>query len=126
MDELFHRPLRQLSEAIQQREIKSADLVGYYLDRISRINPQLNAVVNTIDELAIKRARKADAQAEKGEYQGVLHGIPMTIKDSLDTTDAVTTWGTLGRKEFRAGGRRNLCRSTSRPGRHLVGKDEYP
>lgn len=60
------------------------------------MNPVLNAVVTLCGERAMMEAKLADERLAKGEILGPLHGVPMTIKDSLDTAGVRTTGGTLG------------------------------
>ena len=59
------------------------------------MNPLINAVVRLADD-ALDVARAADAARERGASLGPLHGVPFTIKDSLDTAGVVTTAGTVG------------------------------
>ena len=68
------------------------------LDRIAAVNPRINAVVALADD-SRDRARAADAALDRGDDVGPLHGVPMTIKDSLDTAGLVTTAGTIGWKD---------------------------
>jgi hypothetical protein len=84
---------------IRSGELKSEDLVALYLHRIERFNPKLNAVVALAAD-ARQRAKEADAALAEGRILGPLHGVPMTIKDCFDTAAVVSTWGTLGRKDF--------------------------
>ncbi len=126
MDELLDAPISILAGAIRQKKIKSADVVRGFLDRIERINPALNAVVLSTAELALKYAEKYDAELANGQLRGPLHGVPMTIKDSLDTSDAVTTWGTLGRKEYRPGRDATVVARLKDAGAIMLGKTNTP
>ncbi|MCY3812630.1 MAG: amidase family protein [Gammaproteobacteria bacterium] len=80
-------------------ELASEELTARYLERIERFNPRLNAVVALADD-ARERARDADRALAEGRSLGPLHGVPMTIKDCFDTAGVVSTWGTMGRKDF--------------------------
>ena len=60
--EIFDKPLTEIANAVRQKEIKSVDLVRGFLDRIEKVNGQLNAVVLSNAEHAIKLAEKADSQ----------------------------------------------------------------
>jgi amidase len=72
------------------------EVVESCLDRIGAVNPRINAVVAFADD-ALDRAREADARAAAGrESLPPLHGVPFTIKDSIDTAGLVTTAGTMG------------------------------
>jgi amidase len=126
MDEILDGSLAQMATAITSKTITSARLVRGFLDRIEAVNPALNALVYSTAEQALKQADKADADLLAGTLQGPLHGIPMTIKDSLDTKDAVTTWGTLGRKDFRPGRDATCVARLRAAGGILMGKTNTP
>jgi amidase len=87
----------RLAEMIRARKVSSSEVVRAYIDRIEAVNPQLNAVVTKSYDLALKEAKEADEVLARGGACGPLHGVPMTIKDSLDTAGVRSTWGTLGR-----------------------------
>ena len=92
---LCFRTTTELAGLIRRREVSSAEVVDACLVRIAEVNPRLNAVVR-LTETAREGARDADARLARGEPVGPLHGVPFTIKDSLDTAGVVTTAGTLG------------------------------
>jgi amidase len=94
-DELWFAPATWLAEAIRARDVSSAEVVDAYLGRIDRVNPLINAVVRLADD-AQERARAADEDLARGISRGSLHGVPFTIKDSLDTAGVVTTAGAVG------------------------------
>ncbi len=85
----------RLAEAVRTRQISSLELIDACLARIEEVNPAINAVVRLTDD-ARERARQADAELAAGIIRGPLHGVPFTIKDSLDTAGVVTTAGTVG------------------------------
>lgn len=126
MDELLDQPLTAIAAGIRSRSVKSVDVVQAYLDRIEKVNPALNAVVLSTAELALKYAAKYDSELANGNLRGPLHGVPMTIKDSLDTADAITTWGTLGRKEYRPGRDATCVRRLKQAGAIMLGKTNTP
>lgn len=126
MDELLNRSLVFIADAIRTRQVKSKAVVTAFLDRIESVNGKLNAVVLSTAELALKHAEKADIELQNGNLQGALHGVPMTIKDSLDTKDAITTWGTLGRAEFRPGRDATCVERLRNQGAILMGKTNTP
>jgi hypothetical protein len=76
------------------------DIVRSFLDRIEEVNPTINAVVHLAADEAIEAARRADAAVARGDELGALHGVPITLKDSIDTAGMVSTGGTLGRADF--------------------------
>ena len=83
---------------MKQGDLSASEVVGVHLERIEAVNPALNAVVQLTADAAIAGAAAADAKRARGEPLGVLHGLPITIKDSLDTAGIVTTGGTKGRE----------------------------
>jgi amidase len=94
-DERCYASATALAAMIRSREVSSVEIVTACLTRIEAVNPRLNAVVRLADN-ALAQARRADADLARGLVGGVLHGVPFTAKDSLDTAGVVTTAGTLG------------------------------
>ena len=110
---------------IRAGELASEELVARYLDRIDRFNPKLNAVV-ALAEDARQRAKDADAALAEGRSLGPLHGVPMTIKDCFDTAGTVSTWGTMGRKEFVPASDATVVARLKSAGAILLGKTNTP
>jgi amidase len=89
-----------LARFIRTNLVSSVAVVDAHLARLEAVNPKLNAVIQLQAEAARQQARAADEAVSRGERLGPLHGIPITLKDSLDTADMVSTWGTAGRADF--------------------------
>jgi amidase len=100
MDTIIYTSATKLAQAIRAKEVSSQEVVDAHLQRIEAVNPQLNAVVQMTAETARSQARLADAALARGAITGPLHGVPMTIKDSFDTKDVISTAGTQGRASF--------------------------
>ena len=98
MDELIYASAKSIAQAIRDKQVSAVEVVEAHLERIEEVNPKLNAVVQLASERALDEAREADAALARGESKGPLHGVPMTIKDSLETAGIVSTAGTIGRK----------------------------
>jgi amidase len=83
----------QLQAMMSSGELTSVELTRYYLDRIERLDqngPSVNSVIEVNpDALAI--ARQADEQRRQGQVRGPLHGIPVLLKDNIDTGDRMQT-----------------------------------
>ncbi len=94
--ELTEMSATTLARMIRAKEVSAAEVVEAHLRVIRRVNPHINAVVTLCEERAIREARYADEAIARGKTVGPLHGVPMTIKDSLDTEGVRTTGGTLG------------------------------
>jgi amidase len=90
----------ELAAAIRERRASVHEVVEVFLGRIGRYNPALNAIC-TLDEAgARRRAKEADAALSRGELWGPLHGVPMTIKDALETAGLRTTGGHPPLKDY--------------------------
>ena len=100
VDEWIWQSASSLARAIQEKKISAEELIKLHLERIEAVNPTLNAVVQLVADRALSEARKADASLARGEVKGPLHGVPMTLKDSIDTEGVITTGGTKGRQNF--------------------------
>jgi amidase len=87
------RSARELARAIRRRELSSVELVEHFLGRIERFNPALNAVVTLDAEGARAAAKRADEALARGERPGVLHGVPLTVKDAYEVAGMRTTCG---------------------------------
>lgn len=99
MTELTAEPTTRLVKLIRNREVSPVEVVEAYLARIDQLNPKLNAIV-TIASDAMERARQAEAAVMRGDPLGVLHGVPLTIKDTIETAGLRTTSGSAMRTEF--------------------------
>ena len=99
LEDVAFWPLASLGELIGSRQVTSVELTEMYLRRLRRYNPTYNNVVTFTDELALKEARKADAEIASGHYRGPLHGIPWGAKDILGVRGYPTTWGSNAFKE---------------------------
>jgi len=90
--ELTTRSAAELSRLISSRVISPVDVVEAHLRRIEQLNPSINAMA-TIAGDAVDRARKAEAEIITEKEVGPLHGLPVTVKDTLDTAGLRTTSG---------------------------------
>jgi amidase len=90
--------LTALALALREGGLSSEKATRAHLERIAAVNPKLNAVVQVRAEAALAEAREADRLPSSA--RGLLHGVPVTIKDSLDTAGIVTTGGTQGRAAY--------------------------
>jgi len=99
MDKLIYRSATTLARQIRAAELCSREVVEACLERIDAVNPKINAVVQLVAERARSEADELDREAAAGRFRGPLHGVPITLKDSLDTAGIVSTGGTLGRKD---------------------------
>jgi amidase len=92
-DELAFAGVVRQAELIRAGEVSSRELVMLYLERIERLDPQLNAFRTVMSERALVDAQQADGRRGAGEERPLL-GVPIAVKDVEDVTGEVTRWGT--------------------------------
>ena len=100
MSELAYLSAIEIAEKIRQREISSREALDYFLARVEKLDKTINAVVTVDAERARKEADAADVALARGEKLGPLHGVPMTVKDSLQTKGMRTTSGAPELSQF--------------------------
>jgi amidase len=100
MNDIIYASATQIAQAIRDKQISAVEVVQAHLDRIEQVNGVLNAVVQLCTDRALSEAKAADEALARGDSLGPLHGVPMTLKDSLDTEGIISTGGTKGRENF--------------------------
>ncbi len=126
MDDVLFGSACKLVKAIRAGEVSALAAVTAHLDRIEAVNPALNAVVQLAPERAREEAEEADRARAGGEALGPLHGLPITLKDSLDTAGIVTTWGTAGRSAYVPDADATVVARLRRAGAIVLGKTNTP
>ena len=86
--------------AMRRKEISALELLELYLDRVERLNGKINAVVALNSDAARLRARRADRAWAHGEIWGPLHGLPITVKDTIEVSGMPNTWGAVEFRNF--------------------------
>ncbi len=99
MNDLTTKPLTTIAELIRNREVSPVEVAEAHLEQISQLNPGLNAIVTVAPDV-LERARDAEAAVMRGDSLGVLHGIPITIKDTIETAGLRTTSGSKIRADY--------------------------
>ena len=84
MNDLTFLPAVQMAEQIRHRKISPVELVAAHLKRIEKFNPRLNAFVQVDGEGAFRQSREAEAAVRRGSDLGPLHGVPVSIKSSIE------------------------------------------
>ena len=100
MSDAIYWSASKIAREIRAGKLSSREIVDACLERINQVNSKINAVVQLVHERARKEADELDRLATRGQFKGPLHGVPITIKDSLDTEGIISTGGTLGRKTY--------------------------
>jgi aspartyl-tRNA(Asn)/glutamyl-tRNA(Gln) amidotransferase subunit A len=81
------------SEQLRKRQVSPVDLTKDCLARIEKLNPILNAFITITADSALAQALKTEAEIQRGDWRGPLHGIPLAVKDLIDTAGILTTAG---------------------------------
>jgi aspartyl-tRNA(Asn)/glutamyl-tRNA(Gln) amidotransferase subunit A len=81
----------ELSRAIRARKISPLELTRECLAQIQKLNPTLNAFITVTGDSALEQARAAEREIQSGNWRGPLHGIPIGLKDIIDTAGVPTT-----------------------------------
>src|SRR5689334_24176339 len=97
--DLIQENLGTIAAMIRKREVSPVEVAEAHLEQIARLNPELNAIV-TIAPDVIDRARAAETAVMRGEAMGALHGVPLTIKDTIETAGIRTTSGSKMRVDY--------------------------
>jgi amidase len=125
LDDLTAASATWLAAAIAARRVSSLEVVDACLARIEAVNPRINAVVRLAPD-AREQARAADADLARGRRRGPLHGVPHTLKDSLDTAGLVTTAGTVGWRDRVPSRDATVAARLRAAGAILLGKTNTP
>jgi amidase len=97
---IHRRSAVELADAIARRELTSAEVLEHFVERVQRLDADVNAVVTWDLDRARRAAADADDAVRDGAALGPLHGVPMTIKDSFQTEGCVTTCGAPELRDF--------------------------
>jgi aspartyl-tRNA(Asn)/glutamyl-tRNA(Gln) amidotransferase subunit A len=94
-DELCRLPADRLAGLIARKEVSPVELMRAVLDRTARLQPELNAFITLAPEAALQQAAEAERTVLAGEPLGLLHGLPCSVKDIVNTAGMRTTFGSL-------------------------------
>ncbi|MGV0024097.1 amidase [Phormidesmis priestleyi] len=100
MSDLVFLPAYQLAQMIRDRQVSAVGVLNAYLAQIAKHNAKLNAICTLDEDNARQRAKQADEALSKGENWGALHGVPITVKDLLETAGLRTTAGSMSLKNY--------------------------
>lgn len=116
----------EIASALRRKEVDSLALLDHFLARCEHHNGRLNAIVAWDVEAARARARAADTALAHGESWGPLHGVPMTIKDSIEVAGMPTTSGAPELREHRPAEHAPAAQRAIDAGAIVFGKTNLP
>ncbi len=92
-DDLTKLTIDEASRRIAARQLSPVELTRAYLERIERVDARVNAYITVTAEQALEQARALERELAAGRSRGPLHGIPLALKDNIDTAGVLTTAG---------------------------------
>ncbi len=90
---LTNLSLSEVSQLVHSKKVSPVELTKECLSCIERLNPKLNAFITVTGDSALAEARQAEAEIQRDRWRGPLHGIPIALKDLVDTAGVRTTAG---------------------------------
>ena len=111
---------------VRSGDLSSRELTEHFIERIERLDPEINAVVTRDFEVALEQADVADEQGQKGKLIGALHGIPITVKDALETRNLRSTGGAIELQDNVPDRDAAVVASLRREGAIVMGKTNLP
>ena len=124
--ELWRLSAVELAQRIRQRDLSCSVVTASVLARIDEVNPRLNALADVMADEARFAAAQADRAVAQGKALGPLHGVPVTIKVNVDTTDHATTDGIVAAKDNFAATDSPLVAHLRAAGAVIVGRSNTP
>jgi aspartyl-tRNA(Asn)/glutamyl-tRNA(Gln) amidotransferase subunit A len=115
--------IAELAPRLRSREISPVVLTRECLERIEKLNPVLNTFITVTAESALAEARVAEAEIARGEWRGPLHGIPVSVKDLIDTAGVRTTSASKLHENRVPGEDAEVVRRLRRAGAVILGKN---
>jgi amidase len=125
MDELVKKSATELARLIRARRVSTVEVAEAYLRQIEKLNPALNAIVTLAPDV-LERAREAESAVMRGETVGTLHGVPITVKDTIETAGLRTTSGTRLRADYIPATDATAVRRLKDAGAIVIGKTNVP
>jgi aspartyl-tRNA(Asn)/glutamyl-tRNA(Gln) amidotransferase subunit A len=120
--ELTRLTLVEAMAMLRRRAVSPVELTQAFIARIERLNPALNAFITVTEEQALQQAREAEAQIQRGHWRGPLHGMPLALKDLIDTAGIRTTAASAVFKDHIPAEDAEVVRRLKAAGAVLLGK----
>lgn len=114
--------IAEASDLLRRKQISPVDLTTSCLARIEQLNPTINAFITVMHDTALAQARQAEAEIHAGNWRGPLHGIPIGLKDLIDTAGVKTTCGSALFKDRVPTEDAEIVRRLKSAGAVLIGK----
>ena len=126
MNELNFQSATKLAELIRAKEVSPVEVVEAHIQRIEEVNPKLNAFVTLTFDSAREAARHSEQRITRGEDVGLMEGVPISIKDTIETAGVLTVSGTQLRETFVPERDAPVVAKLKRAGAIILGKTNVP
>ncbi len=126
MTELWRLSASEIASRVTKREISATEVTEQCLQRLQRVNPQINAVVQQMPDAALASARAVDDLLAAGEPAGLLAGVPVTIKVNIDQQGFANTNGIRIQQEHMAEQDSPVVTNLRKAGAIIVGRTNTP
>jgi aspartyl-tRNA(Asn)/glutamyl-tRNA(Gln) amidotransferase subunit A len=113
----------ELSQSLRTKKISPVEITRIVLDRIEQLSPSLGAFITVTGEAAMTTARTAEIEIAAGRWRGPLHGVPIALKDLIDTAGVRTTSGSALHKDRVPDADAEVVRKLKEAGAVIVGKN---
>jgi aspartyl-tRNA(Asn)/glutamyl-tRNA(Gln) amidotransferase subunit A len=120
--ELCYLDIASLGQLYRNGKLSPVEVTQAVLDRIHTLDKRLNAFITVLDEPALKRARQAEVELRAGNDLGPLHGVPVSLKDLIETAGVRTTCASPIRRDEIPAQSATVARRLEEAGAVLIGK----
>ncbi len=122
MHELCAKSAVELARLLAAKEVSSVELARAHLERIEQVDARLRAYTQLFRAQALADAERSDAERRRGALRGPLHGLPVSIKESLDVAGLAATMGVASRRALRAAANSALVQALREAGAVPLGR----
>lgn len=100
MVDVHYLSIAEIGKLLRQGDLGVVELAQVMLDRIARLDGDLNSYITVTGELALAQAAAAERELRSGQDRGPLHGIPIALKDLIETKDIRTTFASRAYRDY--------------------------
>jgi fatty acid amide hydrolase len=123
---IYQLTASEMRERLERGELCSVEIVEALHERADQVEDHVNGFAQQFREQALCEARHADEERSRGEARGPLHGLPLTVKENIDTRGTATTLGLRARLGRRAERDAVIVRLAREAGAVVIGKSNVP
>src|SRR5690625_2266194 len=119
---MHYSSIDALSDNLRTGEVTPVEVLDITLERINRLDPQLQCFAKVMETFARDAAEEATAEISAGSWRGPLHGVPIAVKDLYGTADAPTSFGSQHLENYQLPDDAEVIKALKEAGAVVVGK----